>query len=193
MALIQSPSIVRKLMRSLRLTSLPDGVLAPETVPVIIVEDLSDPLSDVSRSCGGAVNRAAVAGEQSHIGLIKTSDDYDLIVTDIFLSGTANQSLEIGLPLENLLGLTTSGESAFLDRDTPGRPSTIIGSDTAAALPSHTAIWRGIVLGNTIYHLKVKIRLGGDLPGRRSIMILANSTNTILEGGFWWSESDPEG
>jgi len=193
MALIQSPSIGRKLMRALRLTAPPDSVLAPETVAVILVEDLSSPLSDISRGCGGAINVAAVAAEQAHIGLIKTSDDYDLVVTDVVIASSASQGIEIGLPTVDLTGLTLSGETAFLDRATPGRPSTSIGGDTAAALPAHIAIWRGRILANTTYRFRINVRLAATGSGRASIMILCNNTNTQLEGGFWWTESDPQG
>jgi len=180
-------------MRALRLTALPDAILAPETVGVVLVEDLSAPLSDISRSCGGAVNVAAVAAQQGHIGLIKTSNNYDLVVTRCVIASSATMGVEIGLPTVDLTGLATSGETAFLDRDTPGRPSTILGTDTAAALPAHTAIWRGRILANHTLIIELNVRLGGNAAGVNSIMVHSNNTNAQIEGGFFWTESDPQG
>jgi len=194
--LIQTATIARKLQRRLRLTHLPDAVLAPETVSVIVVEDLSAPLSDEERGCMGAARQGAVAAENSIITLVRVGAPaaYDLVVTQIMFSVSADGLIMVRKPTAGLAGLTAVLPS-FRDFSTPGNPTSQLGRDTQVAIPAGTDLWRGQVLASTTYRLEVDLRLGtvGDGVGNASVMIATEAVNVTLTGGFEWTESPPQG
>ncbi len=197
MALIQNPGPTRKLQRALRLTELPDAVLAPELVGVILVEDLSAPLTDIERGCHGAVNRAAVAAENSIIVLVRVGApaEYDLKVTEIFFTTDTTQLIFIRVPTVAVVGLSVAPNTTFTDQNLPGRPTSQLASDTQVAIPAGRNIWIGRVLANTPVRIKTDIRIGtiGRGEDLTSIMIAANAQNNELTGGFVWTEAQPEG
>jgi len=197
MPLIQTPGPGRKLQRGLRLTSLPDSVLAPEMVGVIIVEDFSAPLTDIERGCHGAVNRSAVAAENSLIALVRVGApaEYDLKVTKIFFSVQTTQIVHVRVPTAGLTGLTVSANSTFTEQSLNGRPSSQLASNTQVGIPAGRDVFLGRVMLDTVIQLDVEIRIGtiGRGDDLTSIIIAADSVNTGLTGGFVWTESDPQG
>jgi len=197
MALIQTPRLVRKLQRALRLTSLPDSVLAPETVAVILVEDLSAPLSDEERGCMGSANAAAVAAENGIMVLVRVGApaEYDLVVTEAHFSSPTTQRIVIGLPTAGVTGLTVSGNTSFEDFSIPGRPSSQLGFDTQAGIPAHRILLAGLALANTLYRIPLSLRIGtiGDGNDLTSVMIAAGTANADLRAGFKWTEKAPQG
>jgi len=196
-ALIQSPNIGRKLMRSLRLTAQPDVVLAPETVGVILLEDLSAPLSDIERGCMGSEFQAAVAAEFGIVVLTRAGAPatYDAIVTAVTLMSTANDVLEISVPTAGVVGLTTSANTIFTDLELPGRPTSPLGTDTQVAVPARRILMRVQVLALTFVRIPLNIRLGtigvgSELP---ALMINATTVNQSIRAGFEWTEGSPQG
>ncbi len=197
MALIQNPSIGRKLQQLLRLTSLPDTVLSPETVPVILVEDVSDPLLGDGRGCMGTARRNAVAAENAIVVLVRVGApaSYRLKVTKVWFSSPTTQRLILAVPTAGVLGLTPSGSTSFRDFNLPGRPASQLGTDTQVAIPARRDLWSGLVLANTTIVLPVNIDIGtiGQADDLTSLMIVANTQNTDIDAGFEWVEDAPKG
>jgi len=195
MPIIQNPSIARKLMRALRLTGLPDSILAPETVPVIVVEDLSAPLTDIVRGCQGSQNAQAIVAENPIVTLVRVGNpsSYDVVVTEIHFSSDTSQRIHITKPTVAVLGLTVSEETTFTDFTIPGRPTSQLGSDSTAAIPAGINLYEVEVLADTLYRIPTNIRLGVVNPISNAIMVAGISTNTILRAGFSWTEGPLEG
>jgi len=197
MPLIQDPTPVRKLQRGLRLTGLPDGVLAPEIVGVILLEDFSAPLSDVERGCRGSASAGAVAAENPLVALVRVGAPatYDLVVTEIFFTSETTQVVFVRVPTAGIVGLAVSGNSSFTDFELPGRPTSQLGTDTQVGVPAGRNLWEGRVIANTQVSLKTEIRIGtiGQGSNLTSLMIAGVTVNTILRGGFKWTESSPQG
>ncbi len=197
MPLIQNPSIGRKLQQRLRLTNLPDSVLAPETVAVILVEDASAPLSDIERGCLGSSAAGAVAAENPIVALVRvgTPAVYNLTITKLWFNSTTDQLIRIIQPASDITGLTVSGNTSFSDFELPGRPTSFLGFDTRVGAPSGRILWDFEVLARTTYMIESRIRLGtfGIGPQLTSLVIAGNTVNTVLRGGFEWTESDPLG
>lgn len=194
---IQTSTQGRKLQRGLRLTELPDAILAPEIVGVILLEDWSAPLSDDARGCAGGSLQAAVAAEFPMISLVRVGapPQYDLVVNGITISSTTTQRVGIQLPTVGLTGITVSSDTAFLDRDVPGRPTSQVGRLTGAAILAGPFIWEGFILANTPVQVPVAIRLGSttDGDGNPNLIVIGETLNTNLLVSFDWEESSPQG
>jgi len=197
LALIQVSRLARKLQRSLRLTSLPDSVLAPETVSVIIVEDLSAPLSDEERGCMAAGGAGAVAAEFSLLALVRVGApaEYDLTVTGMHFSSTTAQQIRLIVPTAGILGLAASANTQFTDFNTPGRPTSQFGIDTQVAVPVGRVLLRYEIEASVTYRIPLQLRLGtfGIGPQLNSLIMVAMTANTLLLGGWEWTESAPQG
>jgi len=197
MALIQNPGLGRKLMRALRLTTLPDSVLAPEIVGVILVEDLSAPLSDIDRGCMGSISIGAVVGENAFSALVRVGAParYDLVVTKVTLSVSAATRFVIAVPTGGIAGLAASGDTNFTDFDIPGRPSSQLGSDTAVGLPAARDIITGKILPDTHLQIPLELRIGtaGQGPGLSSVYCGLSNANVSFQCSWEWTESPAQG
>ncbi len=195
--LIQTATIARKLQRALRLQSLPDSVLAAETVPVILVEDLSAPLSEEERGCIGQAATPAVAAEFPIIVLVRAGDPslYSLVVTEAFFHSTTTQVVSISIPTAAIVGLTVSAGTSFEDLQLPGRPASFLGQDTQVASPAARPVMRVRVIANEQHRIPLNFRLGttNSPLSLNSIMIIGENVNTIVRGGFKWTEGPPLG
>ena len=199
MALIQNPAITRKLQRFLRLTTIPDAVLAPETVGVVIVEDLSAPLTDQERGCAGVANVLGVVGEKGLISLVRVGApaQYDLVVTAItmFTPTLAGQIIRVHAPPGGTGTLNISPQTSFTDFTIPGRPSSQLGFDTQAAVPLGEILYEVSLQAATPYRIPVNIRIGTLRDGveKNSLTIACAIDDVQLMGGFEWTESGPLG
>jgi len=196
MTLIQRPGPTRKLQQALGLTHQPDGILGPEIVGVILLEDLSEPLSDVERGCMGGGSQAAVALENSFIALTRqlANPRGTIRITGAFISTSVDMRVMIRTPTVDLTGMTDIPAS-FTDRKIAGAPSTLFQRDTTVGLPTGGQLWRGLVLANTPVQISLAVKLGNlaDGTGRSSILIGCETVNAELSGGFYWTEADPPG
>jgi len=193
MPLIQNPAIGRKLQRNLRLTQLPNGILAEETVPVILVEDYSAPSNEIERGCMGAANQAPVAAEQSIVALVLAGVPalYTLTVTKVTLSSDVNVTASIIAPTEATVGLTQVSNTHFTDFSIPGRPASFLGKDTAVGgVSGGMVMWQERVLADTPVVVPVRIVVGGEFA---SLLVEANGNQTRLAVSFEWTESVPLG
>ncbi len=194
MPLIQSPVPARKLQEGLRLTELPDGVLAPELVGVILVEDFSAPLSDIERGCMGTEVVTAAAGQLPIVALVGVGDPrpYDLVVTEFHFSCATQTFIQLVRPSVELTGLQVSGETSFVDFNLPGRPTSQLNTNSVAALPAGFNLWQGDAEIDVIYRVPLEIRLGQP-PIDNSLVIGGNAVAGQIRGGFKWTESPPQG
>jgi len=193
--LIQNPSPTRKLQRGLRLTHLPDGVLAPEIVGVILLEDYSKPLGDLERGCLGSVSQAAVPAEASVSTLVRVGNPatYDMVVHGVSINTVADATVLVRYPSQGLVGIVVTTDTQFTDRDLPGRPASQLGSFTGAVAISAATIWRGTILANTPTWVPIEGRLG-PVPGDRNSVIVQMAANNLLLNCSWaWTESEPQG
>lgn len=197
MPLIQNPALGRKLQRSLRLIELPDAVLAPEIVGVVLLDDLTGPLSDEDRGCAGISGVAPVAAEFAIVTLIRVGapSAYDLKVTRVHLWSDTTQTIRIAVPTVAITGLVVSGNTSFRDFTLPGRPTSQVGGDTQVLIPAGRELYTIRVLADVTVFVDVDIRIGtigdpGDLTG---LMVAAETANTRLNAGFDWTESAPQG
>lgn len=197
MPLIQTPGPGRKLQRGLRLTELPDGILAPEIVGVILVEDFSAPLSDLQRGCMGSTDVGPVAAENPILALVRVGapPQYDLKVSRCWFSTPTTQRVIVGVPTAGILGLTATPNTQFTDFSLVGRPTSQFATDTQIGLPAHRSIFDGLVLADTIVQVSLSLKIGAfnEPPSLTSIFIGGLTVNTNLVGGFEWVESAPEG
>lgn len=195
--LIQTARLARKLQRALRLTALPDSVLAPETVPIIIVEDLSAPLGDEDRGCMGSTIVAGVLAEFSIMLLVRVGApaEYDLIVTEAHFGGRAAQRIVLSIPTGVVVGLNPSNNKAFTDLAIPGRPTSQLATDTQVVIPARRVIASYEVLAGVTYRVPLNIRVGTirDPNEFTSVMIHCETANTLLSAGFKWTEAAPLG
>lgn len=195
--LIQTPEISRKLQQGLRLTGLPDAVLAPEIVGVILLEDYSRNPGDIARGCMGATRRAPVAAEFSMMALVRVGDPptYDLLATECHFSTDTDQIITLDIPTAELTGMATTTGTSFTDLGITGRPTSQVQTDTKAAIPGSRTIRRYSVLANTTYRVPLDIRIGsiGIAGGLNSIVMVCQTANTALVGGFNWTEASPLG
>ncbi len=197
MPLIQNPTSARKLQRGLRLTELPDSVLAPETVGVYIIEDWSAPLSDQERGCMGHSSQGGVAAEFSLSALVRVGAParYDIVVTKVSFTVDTNSIVDLRIPTAGLVGLSVSGDTSFTDFETPGRPTTQLGFDSQAAIPASRILWRENVLAteNIVIPLNVRLASAGVGTGLSSIMLIDAVANHTLRVNWEWTESAPQG
>lgn len=202
MALIQNPSPGRKLQQGLRLTELPDSILAPEIVGVILLEDYTAPLSDIARGCYTGVARGAVAAEFSRVLIrripspVGAQPQYDVTITRIMISGDTTQTVSIVAPSTDLpLSSFATSATAFADRSIRGSPTAFVGLDTDAVFTAGVAMYRFRSLANRTYDIPVNIKLGkiSDVVGADSLVVTAESLNTEIIVGIEWTESDLPG
>jgi len=197
MPLIQNPTTGRKLQRGFRLTELPDSILAPEIVGVVLLEDWSAPLSDLERGCMGGELQVAVAAEFGVIAIVRVGAPatYDLQVSGVWWSSNATGNIRLIVPTGGLAGFTISANTSFTDQNLPGRPSSQLIFDTAVGIPAGRNIIRTRALANTTYFFPLDIRIGtiGQGADLTSLAVVAETNNTDLNAGFYWKESAPEG
>lgn len=193
MPLIQDPTIVRKLQQSLRLIALPDALLAPEIVPVILVSDLSAPLADIERGCSGADEVGAAVGEFSIITLTRIGGarTADVTITGVTMGTRSTQTMLFVVFTAAVVGLALSGQTSFDDLELPGRPTSRLGTDTQVGLPGNRVIHRVRLLADTSVRIPMKIRLGNIDQG--TVGIVGLTQNTGIFGGYEWTESPPLG
>lgn len=194
--LIQNPDSGRKLQRGFRLTSLPDALLAPEIVGVVLLEDWSEPLGDVARGCTGSADRGNVAGENAHVTLVRVGlgTPYEMIVTRLWFSTTAAQRIAV-VQATALAGQVASPNTAFTDFGIPGRPSSQLGTLSQVGVTPGVTLILANVFEDTTYQFDVRWKMGtfGDGIGLTALAIVGLSANTRISAGFDWTESPPLG
>ncbi len=194
--IIQDPTTGRKLQRGLRLTSLPDSILASEIVGVVLLEDWSSPIGGFERACTGNAVQGAVALENPHITLVRVGlgIPYELVVTRVWFSTTTSQRIAIRQP-SALAGQVASTDTSFTDFGVPGRPSSQVGTLSQVGATAGRRLFSGNVIADTIYRFDVRYRLGtfGDGVVLTALAIIGETVNTLLTAGFEWTESPPLG
>ena len=146
MALINTPSIARKLQRALRLTRTPDSVLSPDVVPVLLMEDLSQMQvnpGEEERPCLATVEMSAVAGMRGYAAAIKPPDYQNRVVVDSVQITPDFEDVFYVMKTASTWDLYTNETTKhFRDLQLDGKPGTIIGRVANAGLLGDP-IWRG--------------------------------------------------
>lgn len=185
---IQRPELVTLLRQRFGLRGIAAFGLAPEIVPVAIVDDIQEQADDptIIRQCIGYAQVTNVAGQYSQIwcGLPAASSVTAGIHT-VFVNSETDGSILIG-PYD----LTTHGSAvttkAMQDRRNPGSPVMMIQQAAAAGLlpnPSTTHIAVEAVSGTMI-------PLNAVLGPGDGLIFAYSPTNAILRCTFMWSERE---
>lgn len=199
MPLGQTFDIPLKLLRRYRLKSQPDFVLAPEVVPVTIVDDISDFPSAERRECMGRVRVTSAVAEFSMAVIVNTLPQR-IIVTDLWWSTDDNSAVGIRRPTAAITGLTASSDKAFTDFRLPGQPTTVLGGKTDPALTAGRLMYGTQPLANTPVHVQGNWELfGGPVgevgpggAGSRTLVVECGSTGVGMRVAFRWIEGVPD-
>lgn len=194
MPLIQSPGPGRKLQQGLRLVALPDAVLSPEIVAVVVVEDFSAPLSDISRACIGSEAFGSAVAQLPIISMVRVGNPapYDQIITKVFFSSENDQAVHVVRPSAAVVGITISDNTGFTDFNLPGRPTSQLGF-FEGSFPAGINILQARVLAGVFYQFDLNVRMGTVDGFGNALLIVGSVANTVLFGGFEWTESDLPG
>lgn len=190
--LVQRPDAARKLQRQYGLTRMPDSVLAPEIVPVVLVHDLSqDAFDDVVRNCIGMTSTAAVAAEfpMSILGQPTPSLGGPIVIDRLYVSSDTSQIVQIARPDVSLVStLTQTSNKLFTDFDTPGQPGAFMMTGTDPVAPSRTTVANIRILADTpaIYEPRggIKVATNG-VP----LLVLGLAANSQLQVNYEWREA----
>ena len=200
MPIIQVPDIALKLYRRFRLESVPDSLLAPETVPVVIVEDLVGyNISGAERECMAGLGQGATVAEFSIVGLVNFNPNEEIRVTGVWLSSSSTQMLSLLRPTAGIVGMANSPDKSFVDFRIGGEPEASVQSQTIAVIPPGRLMWVGRVLPDSPVYVPLDLTLKksevspmGAMPGR-AILAVANTANSGLFVGWEWTEGIQEG
>lgn len=135
MPLINIPGPGEKLRTNYALNQPPDPTLAPEIVPVVIVDDFSDPGAS-GRDAMGFISHTAAAGSQPVIALVaNATSSRRYIIKRITAVSNSNDTLIVSFPL-GVTGLVEQLTRSWKDPRgvEPGRPSLFTGAGNSAAL-----------------------------------------------------------
>jgi len=190
--LIQVPDYALRLQRRLGLANPPDSVLGPETVGVIVLDDLTQ--EGTTRRCRGAIVQAGVVAEAPMIALTHATPAgtirgyrMNVVAVTIGIDGTANVSVSITGAA--IAGLTLTGDTSFTDLVRSGRPASQLGSLTDAAPPTVavTNIYQLRLDNNITQRFPLNVFMG-DGVFQNSIVVTSTTTNTPLRVSFEWTE-----
>ena len=200
MPIIQVPDIALKLYRRFRLESVPDSLLAPETVPVVIVEDLVGyNITGAERECRGSSGQAATVAEYSISGLVNFNPNAGIRVTGVWLTSTTAQLMTLLRPTAGIVGMVNSTDKSFMDFRIAGEPQASVQKQAIVALPIGRALWQLSVLATTPIYIPLDVTLKksevspmGAMPDR-AILAMTTVANTNLDVCWEWTEGAQEG
>jgi len=126
MALIQVPDIARKLARRFGIDGpAPADTLAPEIVPVVLVEDLTAPDEEDSgyeRTCIGKQSVGALAANYSYVQLYNPSGSGVLVVVEAMILSVGGNSA-ISIRNYDTAATSLGTDLSFRDRRLSGAPA----------------------------------------------------------------------
>lgn len=184
MAFIQAPELARRLQRKFDTDGPgPTHTLAPEIVPVVLVEDLTPALPEDTgfiRQCVGTVYQAGVAAEYAHAQLFNPDGSGSILhaemaVVSIGAADTVNVAF-----YDTRLG--NDGSVYFRDRRLAGSPVGAVTNDSGGAeLGTNIAPIESP--GDEAITIPLDIILA---PGQG--LVLNVGVNNALNASFWWTE-----
>ncbi len=192
MPLIQIPDYSLKLQRALRLTNPPDSVLGPEIVGVILVDDLTKGGRGTIRKCAGVGSAGAVVAETAIITLTHATAagqprEYLATCTRVIVSSSVNVTVNIAITGAPVVGLAVSGESAHLNLDNPGRPTSPIQQGNEAVVVANNQLYRCRVGANDTKIIDTEIFLGSQ-RFQNHVFVFAGAQNVGFNCSFEWTE-----
>lgn len=187
---IQTPEPGQKLQRLYSIPgNAPAPTLAPEIVPVVIIDDATKDENPQAfsfpRPAIGALQLGASVGERNeYVLLALTGTNLLVTVHRIVISFTGQQNLELVFPT-SLSGFVAVTTKAFRDTRLGGAPSAFLGDQQNAGTTAGPVVARQRVLGNTA----VVIDGPFILSEGASIVVRGDSDNLAGEATFYWSET----
>lgn len=197
--IIQTVDPGRSLQRLYRLQRMPDTTLAPEIVPVVIVNDLAtvSPWDQPDRRPGVAYTLiTAAAGEFPIIALVAPPQT-DVEITRVVISSATAGIVRIRRPLATLTGLGATSTPAWNDGELAGRPSTFVQADSVAALPTGRTMFLSNIAANQTLIVPISIRVPGfrpgQIPGSNAVLIDHQTAVAALTVGYEFIEENRGG
>jgi len=191
MALIQDSAIGLRLKNFLGLTHLPDTILAPEQVGVIIVGDIS--AGGGGRGAQGGTLAGPTVAERSSVSLSSPVAAGNLrpkiLVNRVMLSTETTGTVLLQFTGAAYTPDTISASKGWEDLDFSGPPSAQLGNDTRddAALPTRAVFLRVRVLANTMYDIPLDMSLGSR-TFQNHLIVSHTTDNVTLHCSFQWTE-----
>lgn len=173
--------------------------IAPEIIPVTIVDDLT-PKGGPGRLCAGSRTQAAVAGQNAIVGLTALNVDrgaLNVIVRRVAVwSSTAGQ-VWIYAPYQGAVTFANTGDKVFLDRRIAGRPATSLGGLNQVGNPTGSVIAMLNVLANETLQFDLigcvlSPVTGKPVTGANQILAIHQTVNVPLTASFIWEEASVE-
>ena len=194
MPIIQVPDIALKLYRRFRLESVPDSLLAPEIVPVVLVEDLSEYMVEgTGRRCMGHTTVSAVLAERGFAILGNVGEETRVRVSHVTMHVNTPTTIDILAHTQTSIAIAP-GTKAFLDRRVRGAPQSTIGFGAEAVPPVGIIIWSGSLTSKDPRRIPIGMLLGsGEFAGNSRIVVIAANENVGFSVTFEWVEGIPEG
>jgi len=187
--LIQRPDVALKLKDRYGLTSMPDSILAPEIVPVTIVDDLSE--LGVSRACAGRASIGAVAAEIPMCAITQPEpqdSDITIIVRRMLIRASANIALVWGRITEPGYVFTNLITKQFLNQGVPGRPTAMLRL-ASSPVPIGRIDFGGILRSDlSTFEVLTNVIIPPDQIG---LVVMSTGVNVSLEVSFDWDEIPP--
>lgn len=197
--IIQTIDPGRALQRLYRLQRLPDTTLAPEIVPVVVVDNLATPTpwDQPDRRPGvGYTLQVAAAGEFAIIALV-APPQVDVEVTRVVISSTTAGTVRIRRPLATLTGLGATSTPAWMDGELAGRPSTFVQADSVVALPTGRTLFLSNIAANETIVLPFSVRVPGfrpgQTPGSNAILVDHSTAVATMTVGYEFIEENRGG
>lgn len=184
MPIHQAPEIVDRLKRRFGIVgSAGIDTIAPEIVPVVLVEDLQRERSfPLYRECIGGDTNGPVVAQFSYLQLLNPAGSNILVTIERFIvSATAAGAVDLRELDAALAGLSTL--KGFRDRRIPGDPvAELRGGSDAGALGSQVGLVT--IPANEALTVRVDYTL---TPGR-GFACNSDQTNVQFRASFFWTE-----
>jgi len=184
---IQVPEIVSKLRRRFQLKGHASiSTLAPELVPVIVVEDVTDAMEDVwVPAMAHGIEGATVNEYSMHLLANPVGSSRIIIIDDIFVQSTA--AVEVQLRGRTASNLTNVDGVVWRDTRKRGFPTAVYSTGSNVAAVGDNLHFNNLQLlaGETM-----RVPLTYILDEGEGLLLRCVLVNTAFHAGYLWRERD---
>lgn len=193
--LIQAPEVALKLLERYRLSGLPDSILAPEIVPVVLVDDLTRESSADRLECSGWCDTVAAAATYGWIGVATNQSSAWLHRVELYCA-TSDCTVSVrpsgSAPADSFSGYTVVGTKGYLDRNLPGVPELHLGHKAPAGVAVGVTQQQVFLKAGVVLTLPLGIYLPSFPKSRRLnagvLQFVAGTPNVTLSANVYWAQ-----
>jgi len=182
----QTPDLALRLQRQYRLQGLPSIVLAPEVVPVVILDTIPADAGMPSRDCMGWANSGKAGADYSQFVFENPSTSGLSMTLDRILVGGDGDAGDVLIARATAFtGFTQIGGTSFRAIGTVGRPSAFWGSRVSGTFPTAVfTVQKYHILAGEMSEFEIDISLDpGDF-----IVIYRDTLNVGFDLDMFWQE-----